>query len=313
MKSFVTITLLAVLSVLTVIGTPFTAAADQKIAFGVLPVIQALPLFVAADRGFFAEEGLDVELVPFRSSLEKDAAITAGTIQGYFGDMLTSIILDSNSLPVRMVATVYNTTGDQRMFAVLAAPGTGKPSLAELAQNGIAGASNTIIEYFIEKLLAEENPSAQLKMIEAKSIPSRVPMLLSGKVPGAALPEPLVTLAEKKGAVVVADDRGKGFSPTVLIFTKKFLLDREADAVKFLKATSRASAFIGRNPKTTRAIMIKYTKVPVPLQQTIEIPSFGLPVVPAHGLVMDAYNWLRQKKILKSEMTWGQMVQEGLL
>ncbi|GBE14599.1 NMT1/THI5 like protein [bacterium BMS3Abin14] len=231
-------------------GVPNAAAASDTISFGVLPVIQALPLFVAYEKGYFSDEGLNVELITFKSGLEKDAAMAARSTQGYFGDMLTSLILDANQTPSRMVATLYNTTGDQRMFAILAAPGTGKPSLAELAEAGIAGSSNTVIEYLTRKLLQAEAPGAKLNLIEAKSIPSRVPMLLSGRVPGAVLPEPLVTFVEKKGATVVADDRGKGIAP---------------------------------------------------------------PSVPDRRLVMDSYNWLRNKGILKSELTWPEMVQEGLL
>ncbi len=292
---------------------PSPAGAIETISFGVLPVIQALPLFVAKEEGFFAAEGIDVELVPFRSSLEKDAAMAAGRIQGYFGDMLTSIIMDANQIPVRMVATVYNATGKQRMFAVLAAPGTGKPSLAKLAEEGIAGASNTIIEYFIAKILANEAPGARLNMIEAKSIPSRIPILLAGKVPGAALPEPLVTLAEMKGATVVADDRGKGIAPTVLTFTYKFLLDRRVDTVKFLRATARASSLISKEPEAVRPIMIKHARVPELLQDSFAIPVFGPLTTPERSLVMDTYKWLGKKGVLNSELTWSEMVQEGLL
>lgn len=299
----------------TVFGVlrPLSAEATEKLSFGVLPVIQALPLFVALEKGFFTEEGIEVELVPFRSSLEKDAAMAAGRIQGYFGDMLTSIIMDANQIPVRMVATIYNTTGNQRMFAVLAAPGKGKPSLARLAEDGIAGASNTIIEYFISKLLAQESPDTKLNMIEAKSIPSRIPILLSGQVPGAALPEPLVTLVEMKGATVVADDRGKGFAPTVLTFTNKFLTEHRADTEKFLKATVKASALITRDPEAVRQIMIKHARVPEPLQHSFAIPVFGPPTTPKLKLVMDTYAWLREKGVLRSELTWNEMVQEGLL
>ena len=72
-------------------------------------------------------------------------------------------------MPVRMVATIFNTTGDQRMFAVLAAPGTGKPSLTDLAGKGVAGSSNTVIEYVTTRLRERETPGAKRKMIETKN------------------------------------------------------------------------------------------------------------------------------------------------
>jgi NitT/TauT family transport system substrate-binding protein len=312
MKRNITITVLFFLAT-TAAAFPGSTWAVEKIAFGVLPVMQALPLFVAQEKGLFAEEGVEVELIPFRSGLEKDAAMAARQTQGYFGDMLTSIILGANQMPVSMVATIFNTTGDQRMFAVLAAPGTGKPSLTDLSGKGIAGSSNTVIEYVTAKLLENETPGAALNMIETKNILARMPMLLQGQVAGAVLPEPLVTLVEGKGATVVADDRGLGITPTTLLFTGNFI-DRNTEAVRaFLRAVSRASALINQNREMARPIMIKYARIPEPLQQSIAIPAFIPPAVPDKELVMDAYNWLNQKGVLKSELTFGEMVRGDLL
>jgi NitT/TauT family transport system substrate-binding protein len=290
-----------------------SALASEKISFGVLPTVQALPLFVAAERGFFSGEGLDVELVPFRSGLEKDAAMAAGRTQGYFGDMFTSIILDANQMPVRMIATVFNTTGSQRMFAVLAAPGTGKPGLGQLAREGIAGSSNTVIEYITEKLLEKAAPGTGLKLVETKDILARVPMLLGGQVPGAVLPEPLVSFAESRGATVVSDDRGLGITPTTLLFTREFIESNPDKVRAFLRATAMGAALIGTQPVTVRPIMIRHTRIPEPLQDSFPIPEFGPPSLPDEELVMDAYRWLRGRGILKKELTFEEMVRADLL
>ena len=312
MKRTIAIALLLILATTTA-AFPGSARAADKIVFGVLPVMQALPLFVAQEKGLFADEGVEVELIPFRSGLEKDAAMAARQTQGYFGDMLTSIILGANQMPVSMVATIFNTTGDQRMFAVLAAPGTGKPSLTDLARKGIAGSSNTVIEYVTAKLLEKETPGADLNMIETKNILARMPMLLQGQVAGAVLPEPLVTLVEGKGATVVADDRGLGITPTTLLFTRD-LIEKNTDAVRaFLRAVSRASALINQDQEMARPIMIKYARIPEPLQQSIAIPLFTPPAVPDKDLVMDVYNWLNEKGVLKSELTFDEMVRGDLL
>ena len=292
---------------------PGTSMAADKISFGVLPVMQALPLFVAQEKGLFTEEGLTVELVTFRSGLEKDAALAAGQTQGYFGDMLTSILVASNQMPVSMVATIFNTTGDQRMFAVLAAPGTGKPSLTELAGKGIAGSSNTVIEYVTARLLQRETPGAELKMIETKNILARMPMLLQGQVAGAVLPEPLVTLVQSKGATVIADDRGLGITSTILLFTHTFIKDHSEQVRAFLKAVSKASALINLDPEIARPVMIKYARIPEPLQQSIAIPDFIPPEVPDKELVMDVYSWLKDKGILKKELKYSEMVDGSML
>jgi NitT/TauT family transport system substrate-binding protein len=141
----------------------------------------------------------------------------------------------------------------------------------------------------------------------------RLPMLLQGQVAGAVLPEPLATLAERKGAVVVADDRGTGLSPTVLLFTDDFLAKRPDDARRFLRAVARASALIGSDPGAVRASMVALARIPAELAADYPIPLFPPPSVPDELLVADAHRFLADKKVLKAELTYGQMVAPGFL
>jgi NitT/TauT family transport system substrate-binding protein len=289
--------------------------APVKITFGVLPAVQALPVFVAAEKDFFTEEGLEVELILFNSAMEKDVALTAGRIEGYFGDLITPMVLTANGTPAIVAAEIFNTTGKERMFAILSAPGAGDHPLAELAVSGIAGSSNTVIEYVADRIFREEGltGAAGIKMIETKNIPIRLQMLLAGQVAGAVLPEPLVSLAEQKGARVVADDRGRGISPTVLAFRGAFLKEYPAEARKFIRAAARAAAFINENPEKARPIMNRNCRVPDSLKEKFAIPSFPQPTLPEEELVMGISDWLREKGVIRIALTYAQVVESGLL
>ena len=59
--------------------------------------------------------------------------------------------------------------------------------------------------------------------------------------------------------------------------------------------------------------MIKFARIPEPLQHTVAIPVFIPPAAPEKELVMDVYNWLYDKGVLKSELTFGEMVRGDLL
>jgi NitT/TauT family transport system substrate-binding protein len=282
------------------------------IQFGTLPVIQALPLFVAAEKGYFKEAGINVELVPFNSAMEKDVALSAGQISGYFGDMITPMVLTANGTLVKIVATYFNTKNEQRMFAILAAPKYPKQDLQGIAANGIACSSNTMLEYLMKRLLGEKGIAAdKINLVEVKSIPIRLQMLLSDQVPAAILPEPLVTLAEMKGARVMIDDSGTGISATVLVFNDQFIAKNPEIVKAFLKAVQRANDFINQKPEEVRPIMNRECKIPEPLQQNFIIPKFPKLNVPQTEEVMDIYTWLRQKNVIKTEMTYGQFVAEG--
>jgi NitT/TauT family transport system substrate-binding protein len=290
------------------------ASPSPAILFGTLPVIQALPLFVAAENGFFKEEGLDVELVGFNSALEKDVAFTSGRIAGYFGDLQTCIVLNGNKVPIKIVAEVYNATKGGRTFALLVSPTNAGQALPEVLKGGVAVSSNTILDYLTTKFLASKGiPLAQTNMVEMKNIPIRMQMLLGGQVAAAVLPEPLATLAEAKGAQAIMDDAGTGFSSTVLAFNEQFLVQSPEKAKAFLRAVGRASVYINGKADDVRLIMNRECRIPDRLQKTFPIPEFPKLALPAADRVTDVYRWLREKRVVKRELTYRQMVADGYL
>ena len=286
----------------------------QTIRFGTLPVIQALPLFVASEKGIFSASGLRVELESFPSATEKDVALTSGQIAGYFGDLLTPTVIKANGVPVKIVARNFNTTRQRRMFAIVAAPKRATATLAEVAREGIGAGSNTIVEYLTTKLLsARKIPESNVKMTEIKSIPIRFQMLMSGQIPAAALPEPLVSLAEQNGGRVLIDDTGLDLSPTVLVFGEPMLRDHPDAVRRFLKAVDQAAALINDHPNEVREIMNRTCRIPEALQKGFAVPSFPklAPADPAQW--RSVYDWLQQRKIIRGEIAYEQIVDNGYL
>ncbi len=284
------------------------------VKFGVLPVIQALPLFVAAEMGFFKDEGLDVELATFNSALEKDVAFTSGQIAGYFGDLQTCIVLIGNGAPLKIVAEVYNSTKGRRTFALLVSPKFASKGLKEASSAGVAVSSNTILDYLTTKFLASRGIALdRAHMVEMKNIPIRMQMLLGGQVPAAVLPEPLATLAESKGARVLADDAGTGLSSTVLAFNEAFLSGSPDRARAFLRAVDRASAYVTAKPDDARPIMIRECRIPDELRKSFPVPEFPRLTLPSPSHVDDVYQWLSQKGSVKRKLTYRQMVADGYI
>ncbi len=291
-----------------------TARTPTAIRFGTIPVLQSLPLFVASEKGFFKEQGLNVEIVLFNSAMEKDIALTSGQIAGYFGDLMTPMVLQANSAGVKMVATNFNTTNEQRMFAILASPQSKDKNLSEIAKAGIATGSNTIADYLIIRLLQPRKINKDtITLIDVKNIPIRLQMLLSGQVSAALMPEPLATLAETKGAKVLLDDKGKGLSATVFAFNEKFIKEYPQAVKAFHGAVNKASDYINKNPDEVRTIMNRECKMPEPLQGSFPIPKFPKLVIPARDQVTDVYKWLREKQIITRDMTYKDVVADGYL
>jgi NitT/TauT family transport system substrate-binding protein len=224
------------------------------------------------------------------------------------------MVLLANNTPVRMTAVNFNTTPEQRMFAVLASPQAKNKNLEETARAGIATSSNTISEYLIVRLLEQRKIEPdRIKLVDIKSIPIRLQMLLSNQVPAALLPEPLAGLAESKGARALADDRGLGLSATVLAFSDNFLKSRPESVRAFQAAVDKAAAYINKNPQEVRSVMVRECRIPEPLKDSFPIPKYPRLSLPSPRQVMDVYGWLREKQIISKGLTYKDLVVEGFL
>ena len=69
---------LAVLAALALLSS--AARAADHVKFGVFKVVGTSPVFIAEDKGYFAAEGLDVELVPFTAQEPLVLGIASGDL-----------------------------------------------------------------------------------------------------------------------------------------------------------------------------------------------------------------------------------------
>lgn len=285
-----------------------------KIRFGALPVLQCLPIYVAQDKGLFAKAGVNVDVIPFNTAAEKDIALSTGSIDGYFGDLVTPIVLKGNGRDVSIVATNYDTAHDRRMFAILGKPGGPYKSLSDLALAPIAVSSNTVIDYVTETLLKSKSvPKDKYMTVETKNIGLRMQMLLSGQVEAATLPEPLVTAAIAKGAVLLADDSGLAASQTILAFLGTFLKEHGLVVRAFLKALDEAGALIEADPDSVRSVMVEHVRLPDPLKATYPVPRFPKLHAPDKDAVNSIAEWLKNRGVIKIAPTYEQVVNAGFL
>ena len=124
--------------------------AKDRLRFGILPVVDTLPLLVGQDAGTFSDQGIDLEVVSFQSALERDAALQAGKIDGYFGDILNTLLLVQSGQPVKILTTAFHTHPKHRMFGIATAPGSGITSIDQLKGKEMAISRATIIEYVLD-------------------------------------------------------------------------------------------------------------------------------------------------------------------
>jgi NitT/TauT family transport system substrate-binding protein len=283
------------------------------IKIGVLPNEDSLPLFVAEKEGLFSKAGLDVTLVQFPSAAERDAALTAGSIDAASGDIIAAALLTSKGFSVRIVTLELGATPKQGRFGILAAKNSGLTSLAGLAAKGaLAQSSGTLATYSADRMLdrAAVSPKS-VKRIEVKKLPVRFELLSQGKVPAAVLPEPMLTLGLKQGMELLADDTtGANISQTVLYVSDKYLqtTDGAASARALLGVWDESVNKINAAPDSFRALLVDKARLPKPIATQYEINKYPEAQLPTSEMVGQVLAWMTANKLLGTPVTYEKLV-----
>jgi NitT/TauT family transport system substrate-binding protein len=311
-------------------GMGSTPASVQPavIRLGNLPTEDILPLWAAQQKGLFDQAGIKVEIVPFQSAQERDAAYTAGAIDGFMGDMIAVGTLNNGGFPTKVVTICLGATPAEGRFGVVASP---KASISGITRNGVnlgpgremghlanvpvATSLNTIQEYVLDGLFAEAGvPTSSIKTVSVPKVPVRFELLMANKLQAAALPEPFLSLAIKQGAIPVTNDTtGTNLSQTVLAFSTKYLDSAagSAAAKKLLGAWDQGAALVNADPDSFRQLLVDKARLPQPIATSYRVNKYPNAQLPAQADVDPVLVWMQGKKLLTKPLTYADIMWQG--
>lgn len=290
-----------------------STANAEALRIGALPAADSIVLYVAQDKGFFKEAGLDVEIIPFKSALEIGAAMRAKKLDGHFGDLMNVFSQNEHGVPQAVILTTTHTSPEQRNFAFVTSPKAAADikSLADLKKTDTAMSSATIIDYLLDE--EQKLPADALNRVEVKQIPIRLQMLLSGQTPTALLPEPLVSVVEAKGGRVIWDDRNLNETQAVVALRKEALTEANVKGIR--AAVAKAAQVVEASPDEYRAVMVEKGLLPKPVAQNYKMLRFsffktadGLPPLPTEVEVKRVSEWMIAHKMLKNIPAYSEVI-----
>lgn len=286
-----------------------SAHAGEPIRFGILGVLDTLPLQVADREGLFTAHGLQVELVPFASAMERDVAIQAGQLDGYFGDLIAALMLleQGNAYPVSLVS--YRTKPGQPMFGLAVAPGHDSHSLKALRGASVGYSRSTIMEFLLDKIIEKHALGPDFfERVEIKKIPIRLQMLLSGQIDVALLPEPLLSLARLKGGSIVLTTEDLDIPLTVLCLHQRYYDSGGTVFRAFVAAYREALNRLRSQPEKYRALMAETCRIPEPLVPDFPIYMYPAPALPSADEVNEVQDWMLSKEMLGARLEYADVV-----
>jgi NitT/TauT family transport system substrate-binding protein len=283
--------------------------------FAVLPIVDTVALHVAEREGLFAEEGVQVELVPAASAAERDQLLSSGRADGAVTDLVAVALFTAGGEDLQVVCKARQAFPGAAQFAIVAAKGAGIEAPADLAGVEIGVSQNTLPHYVTERLLEHSGLQAdQIRIVHVPQIPVRLQLLLQGQLQAASLPDPFYTLALLKGARLVLDDSTlPEISVSVVAFRKAVMDKRRAAVGRFVRAYGRALELIRQDPEKYADLLVELGRVPAELQGAYKFPPLPPLEVPSRAQWDDVTAWMIEKGLLREAPPYEAVVDKSFV
>ncbi len=300
---------------------PLVLAACQSNAepvtlkMAVLPIMDALPMYVAQEQGYFADENVTVEFVPVTSAPDRDQIINAGQADGMINEVVSTMFYNKSETQVVIVRFARRALPDYPHFYILASGQSGISSLEDLKGQEIGISEGTVIEYTTDRLLERSGFTPdEIQTVAVPRIPDRMALLGSGELAAANLPDPLAALVMQQGAKIVIDDSSyPEYGHSVITFRAEVVEEHPEAIEGFLRAVETAVNEINADKDKWTSLLSDKQLVPPPLMETYVVPDYPTASVPSQAQWDDALTWAKDKGYVDGDVAYDSSVDASFL
>ncbi len=262
---------------------PSAASAEggtSTITVVVSPLVDAAPLYLGIDKGFFSKRGLEVKVSVAPTPGARIPSLVSGASQfGLIGtaDMLQGV---SAGVPLRAVTTTTITTSDpvQDTGKVYVAPGSSitKPSDLNgktVGVGSLGGGGELSLRAALEKAGADDK---QVKFLEVP-LDSMLNAVKTGQVDAISSISPFTGAAEAGGAKYLMSPGAiatAGAAQTTVITTESYLQNNSKAAKAFIEGLNEGTTYAAENPQAVRDTLPTYSKTPKDVAAKMQLPVF---------------------------------------
>ena len=270
----------------------------KKLSFGAMSSIDIVPIVIAKEKGYFEEEGLELDFQLFTAAKDRDAALQAGELHGVIADEIAISIYQNSGIDMKITGATNGA------WTLVVGKDSGIENLEDLKGKKMAISENTMIDY-LSDYIAEENGvnSSEIEKIAIPAMPARLEALRNKQVDAAILPAPFNDTA-------VADG-GKGLATIdnadIMISAIGFLqdqIDNNEEAIKaFFTGYNKAVEYMKNTDlKEYEDIVIKTVGYSEDTKGNIILPELNTNYLPDTEKVQAVFNWSKNNGIISKDL-----------
>lgn len=265
---------------------------------GVMGSIDAVPLVIAQQNGYFEEEEIDLDLQIFKAAKDRDAALQAGQLDGVLCDEVAISIYQNSDIDMKITGT---TNGS---WTLVAGKDSGITNLNDLKGKKVGISENTMIEYLADDIaLSNGLEVSDIEKVAIAAMPARLEALKNNQIDAAILPAPFNDTAVADGGIEVTKIYNKDIMISVTAFLQE-AIDKDAHAIKgFYNAYNKAIEFINSNDISEyEDIIISIVGYSEDMRGNIVLPEFKTNYLPAEENVQNVLEWSKNKGLLTKDI-----------
>ena len=263
------------------------AAAPVKLEVvraGLLPNAETAAMRLGKVKGFFADKGIDLQIVDTSSGAASLTALIAGQFDVVFSNTVSVMQGRDKGLPLVMVAAASTSTAVQGkdFSALVVGSHNAMKSAKDLAGKTVAVNTVKNIGEVTARLSVQKagGDAASVKFVEMP-FANMEQALEERQIDAAWMVEPFHTTALKHGLRDLASnyvDTAPGLTAASFVSTDK-IIKQKSDLMKRLKAAIvQAGEYANAHPQEIRAIIPTFTKITSAIANEFVIPRYDAEV-----------------------------------
>lgn len=297
--------ILSLLVVLIVSLTTFGCSKEEKIIekvndinIGAISSMDALPLVIAKEKGYFKNNDLNVNVELFTEAPKRDAALQAGKLDGLITDDIALAMYLNSGLDLK----ITNATTGQ--FSVIVNKESNIKDLSDLKNKKIAIFPNGIIELLTDRVAQDGGlKDSDVEKVNIPVLPARIEALNNNQIDATILPAPFDELAVKQGNKILKTLSNDDIELTSFVFNNELLVKDPSLLERFIKSYNQAVDYInGTDVKEFEDLIINVAGYSKDSKGAIKLPHFRYATLPKVENVQKAFDWAYEHKLVKEKI-----------